>query len=368
MIKFIQRTGFIDNQILWKSVLKDLGDNGFKIISIDGAAQVGTTIPDALKSFVIEATATVDMLAVEQPWRIAVKVSAMSTEVFIATPNQISDIGDISKRTVLEMGTTRNIPDYMGAIGKPRPKTLISGATADDASVFFWYKGKSVGSSELDGTMQFDKTQNLKETDASAMPVSYTLSISDHGIAMHFAVEGYDGDGCRQAWLCVQRAVDSTGAVVISNKAPLFAIWSHNGGGDATSNVLQADGIQRMTVRESDIAAPSRPVSAVQHSADAFSVMNPLQQVPFAEDGKFDFRLPQGFNTHRHSYSYGIDMIGYASADVISNGIPIDVQVYGEVGVSAAAKKRRYRALSANSPNNTGMRLFMLEALDASAV
>lgn len=367
MIKFIQRTGFVSNQKMWKSILTDMKDNGFTVIAINKTAPIGAIIPDDMTSFVVEATVDVDTLAELQPWRIAVRLTPDSTEVYAATPSQIGDTGTLAKRGVLDIGTTKDIPDYMGAMGAPRPKVLPQGSTVEDAAVFFWHKGHKKGSTPLEGTMQHKPGQNLKDTDYTAMPITYSLSFSDHGVALHLAVEGYDNDGCRQAWFVIQRAVDSTGAVVIDNKAPLFAVWSPNGGGDLTPDTLQVDGIRRMTVRESDIAAPSRPVSAVQHTADAFAVMNPLQQVPFSEDGKFDFRLPQGFNTHRHSYSYGIDMVGYASADVISNGVPIDVQVYGEKKLEEVLK-RRYRALSANSPNNTGMRMFMLEALDASEV
>lgn len=367
MVKFIQRTGFVDNQKMWKSILTDMKANGFTLVTIDGAVPVLDTIPDALTTFVVEATATVDTLAATQPWRICVRLTPDSTEIYCATPSQITNEGMLAKRGVMDIGTVKDIPDYMGTMGYTRPKTLPSGGKLEDASEFFWHKGIKLGLAQLEGTMQHDPKQNLKDTDYSAMPFTYSISFTDHGVAFHQMMEGFDNDGCRQAWFVIQRAVDSTGKVVVDNKAPLFAVWSPNGGGDVTPDVLKVDGIRRMTIRESDVTAPSKPVSAVQHSADAFAVMNPLQQVPFSEDGKFDFRLPQGFNTHRHSYSYGIDMIGYASADVISNGVPIDVQVYGEMELEEI-KKRRYRALSANSPNNTGMRLFMLEALDATAV
>ena len=112
-------------------------------------------------------------------------------------------------------------------------------------------------------------------------------------------------------------------------------------------------------MRESDVNAPTQPVNAAVHSADATAVINPLQQVAFSENNQFDFRLPQGFNTQRYSYPYEMDMVGYASADVISNGTTIETQVYGETD-GDEPKLRKYKALSANSPKNTGMRLFIL--------
>lgn len=368
MSKFIQRTGYVDNKVMWKSIVADLVANGFKVIAYNGAAPIGSTVPEDFESFVLEATSTVDSLADVQPWRFAGKLTDISTELFAASPSQISDIGEISKRSTFEMGTTKDIPEYAGAIGYPRPKTLPQGLKKEDAAEFFWHKGKKSGYSLLEGTMVYTPEDTLESADLTANPMSYSLTTSDHGFALHISIEGRDADGCRQAWLCIQRPVDAAGVPVTEGKAPLFAIWSTQGGGNKDANTIRENGIRRMTIRESDVSAPAVPVSAVQHSADAFAVINPLQQVPFAEDGKFDFRLPQGFNTHRYSYSYGIDLIGYASADVISNGVPIDVQVYKEESSPDVPKKRRYRAISANSPNNTGMRLFMLEAMDASAV
>ena len=56
-------------------------------------------------------------------------------------------------------------------------------------------------------------------------------------------------------------------------------------------------------------------------------------------------------------------MIAYTSADVISAGTEIEIQVYGE------ETPRKYKALYSNGPNNTGMRpLILIEGggIDAS--
>ena len=146
-------------------------------------------------------------------------------------------------------------------------------------------------------------------------------------------------------------------------------MFSSNGGGCQEESayypgtyMLDIDGIKRFTVREADVNAPSNPVSAVIHSPDAFAVINPMQQVCLSETGRFDFRLPQGFNSHRHSYPYEIDMIGYGSADVISHHVDLDIQVYNEKNADQTPKLRSYRALNANGANNTGMRVFLLKS------
>lgn len=379
MGKFIKKSGYVNNQTMWKDIVTDLVENGFNMVSANGT--VGSSVPSvALNSFVLEASNAVDPLAGvsgTQRWRIAGQIAPMSTRLNVATPDQITDTGTVSKigQNVI---TQTAYPQYSGSIGKRRmtalPNTITQDADKNSAfETYFWHRGilnpsVSTGVPAYAGTMTYDDADldSLIFTDPSSTPMTYHLSISDHGVALHIYVEGSDDYGCRQAWLCIQRAINKDGSVVTDGKAPLFCMYSVNGGGSADSNTLIQDGIQRFTVREKDVNAPTKPVSAVQHSADAFAVINPLQQVAFSEDNKFDFRLPQGFNSHRYSYPYEIDMLGYASADVISNGVAIDVQVYNEMDntdpQNPVPKKRNYAALSANSPKNTGMRIFLLAA------
>lgn len=352
---FVQKNGFVHNQVMWKDIIGEMVKGGFKLVSANG--QVATELPSQpLTSAVLEAGPTVDPLNADQKWRLAVKLTADTTEVFAATPDQITDEGKIA---IIGTGGTTNSPYKIlaGCIGGKRELT----ATAEeDRNEFFWSRGKVVGQALIRGTMTFKEGDTLVGTDPQAVPFTYTLSISTHGVALHTQIEGMDNRGCRQAWFVIQRAIQADGTVVTAGKAPLFAMWSVNGGGSSDNQTLDVTGIMRRTVRESDVNTPTSSVSAVQHTPDATAVINPLQQVPFSEEGKFDFRLPQGFNTHRYSYPYELDMMGYASADVISNGVDIEVQVYGEED-AGQPKKRTYIALSANNPDNTGMRVFMLK-------
>ena len=390
---FIEKTGFTDNQSMWKSILSDLVANGFDLISSNGA--LGTTVPSTkLDSFVIKPKASVDPLIADQPWRIAVKCYPLSTRMYVGAPEQISDLGVLAKVSTLVLNGI-NKPNYAGAIGARYFGTQVSqDADKNDANeVCFWHRGidsdASTANTYYAGTMAFSGAANgsyaavnqtnpdsLIRADAAATPFTYSLSISDHGIALQVRVEGQDDAGCRNSWIVIQRAINSDGTVVTKGKAPLFCMFSVNGGGSpnndrpvnltstlVNSNPENSYSIMRFTVRESDVNAPTQPVSAAVHSPDATAVINPLQQVAFSENNQFDFRLPQGFNTQRYSYPYEMDMVGYASADVISNGTVIETQVYGETtgeGDAAVPKLRKYKALSANSPKNTGMRLFIL--------
>lgn len=363
-----EKQGFTDHQTMWADVVTTLKENGFTVVSINGSTGAGAIINSDLTKFVLQATTAVDPLADDQPWRLCGQLTEDGIQLFCASPAQIADDGTVAIVGVTGASATLRT-HYAGCLSGVYPE--LTTIPVEYKKDWFFHKGWVSGSQGWPGTAVYPSetrgsddlgneyndyvARSLANTDWSAMPLTYALAISDHGIAFHMSIEGRDNEGCRQAWFCIQRAINSDGSVVVTGKAPLFAIWSHNGGGHFTNAKLVKDGIRRMTVRESDVNAPSSPVSAVQHSPDAFAVINPLQQVAFSEEGQFDFRLPQGFNTHRHSYPYEIDMIGYASSDVISNRIPIDITVYNE---SAA---RTYAAMSANSPNNTGMRLFLLK-------
>lgn len=416
---FIKRPGFIDNQKMWASIFADLKANGFTAVSVDG--KEGAMIPPDITSvsaFVMDAGATVDPLSAEQPWRFCAKVTADSTQLYAATKNQITNLGEVSVLNVPNPSDTQNGGPFKvesGAIGTYVVSKGVTGSVAADLGRFFYQRGKldSAGKAVvLPGSMSFHeryriggyeesgnptvytvnakdfldveytgaiamrtfeddeldakrKSYNvsLKFADYAATPMTYALSISDHGIALATWVEGRDEDGCRFNWFVIQRAINKDGTVVTTGLAPLFCVFSSNGGGSESASFLDPRGIQRFTVREADMNAPSVPVSAVIHSADASAVINPLQQTCLSETGEYDFKLMQGLSTHRHSYAYEIDMIGYSSADVISHDTDLQVQVYNEVeAVGGAPKKRTYRALNANGPKNTGMRIYLLKS------
>lgn len=409
MGKFVERNGFISNRGLWTSIVTDMIANGFTLVSVDGEIASSIQAGKQITKVVLDASAAVDPLFESQPWRLCIEATDTYTKVNAATEEQISDAGEIT--TIghrLVDGTSALIKS--GAIGtyqtgaKGSEKAAFATLPIAERDTFFYHKGKVDASlnNVLYGSMTFplvnkipkplkvnvteypyeypspaDLTQEelldprigtLAATDAAAMPFSYVLSISSHGIALSTWIESRDDEGCRFNWFVIQRAINSDGTVVTTGKAPLFAMFSSNGGGTREESLYypgsygpDASGIQRFTVRESDINAPSLPVSASSHSSDAFAVINPMQQVCLGETGMFDFRLPQGFNSHRHSYVYEIDMIGYASADIISHRTDLSIQVYNETD-GANPVKRTYRALNANGAKNTGMRLFMLKS------
>lgn len=364
---FVTKAGFTSQKKLWAAIAKELVESGaMSIVTVDGAS--AASIPEEIASVVLSATNSVDPLVTDQPWRLCMKVTEDAVRLYAATPTQIQDDGTVSVGSRIPIGSINDpeyyVPEYSGTIGNYRPKQSSSPVTpVVEQDTFFFYRGRRPSLRGEDkgcmGSMQFANDGGpvrLIEADYAATPFTFTLTISDHGFAVHTFVEGQDDRGCRQNWFCIQRAINQDGTVVTSGRAPLFCIYSVSGGGSLDANTVWAEGIQRFTVREADINTPTTPASAVVHTPDAFAVMNPIQQVPFNENGRYDFRLPAGFNTQRYSYPYEIDLIGFGSADTSTNRIPVKVNVYKE------AEDRTYRAVSANSPKNTGMRLFLLEA------
>ena len=117
----VKRTGFIDNQKMWASIFTDMKANGFTAVSVDG--KEGAMIPadvTTLSTFVMDAGATVDPLAVAQPWRFCAKVTADSTQLYAATKNQITNLGEVSVLNI-----PRPILMMMAARSKLNPVLLV---------------------------------------------------------------------------------------------------------------------------------------------------------------------------------------------------------------------------------------------------
>lgn len=375
---FKQATGFDDQRKLYRAIAQDLVKGGMALISVNGdnTQTDPANIPEDVATLVLAATPVMDPVADDQPWRLCFKLTKDTVRAYAATPLQILDDGTVSvsgKSTISGPNTpgqptaSAAFPFYSGTIGNYRPDVAGTGTTDEDIAqrdTYFYHRGLiNKGETLAKGSMQFavdPNPANLFLADQSATPFSYAVSVSAHGIAVVTNVEAQDDLGCRQNWFCIQRAINPDGSVVVTGKAPLFCLYSCYGGGSADANTVVPSGIMRFTVREADLNAPAPATSAVAHTPDSNAVMNPIQQVTFNENNRYDFRFPAGLNTHRHSYPYEIDMIGYGSADVSSQRIGIEVQVYGEVK-DGQPVLRKYRAQAANSPRNTGMRLFLLE-------
>lgn len=95
-------------------------------------------------------------------------------------------------------------------------------------------------------------------------------------------------------------------------------------------------------------------VLADRHSPDSHAIFNSNEQVALTEDKTYLLSFPHNLTTPRFRYTEELDMIGTTSSDVVMSGQDIQITTYGETG------PRTYRALPANGPLNTGLRMAVI--------
>lgn len=330
----VEKNNFISLETLASDLSTELLNNGFQVISVNGQ-NTDLSIAPQIQQILFKATTAVDPLAddADQPWHIYIVADDENDtlDFYVCTPTNI-------------------IFDESGGLA-----VAISGGNGGNtiARSGFLFKNSQVTTSGTENHFFSYEQWGFQNNDEEAVPLSYQLSITDHGVAFCLWAEAYDRTGNKFGWWVVQRMVDSnTGATILGEKSPLFCVFSHDGGGGTDLNVPEVDGILKFVVRESDINTPTFPVSAVKDTADSARIINSVQQTSIFEDGKFIINFPRSLNTQRYSYPFELDMIAYASADVTSQYAEHEVTVYGE------AQPRRYKALQANHENNKGMRIY----------
>lgn len=330
----VEKNNFISFETLLSDLASDMLSNGFQIISIN-RQNSDLSVPAKVQDVLFKATTLVDPLAADadQPWHIYIVASDENDflDFYVCTPTNIifNETGGV---TVAKNGGSTNSTSRCG----------------------FLFKNNQTESGSNSNHVFSYSQWGFQNSDEEAVPLSYQLSITDHGVAFCLWAEAYDNTGNKFGWFVVQRMVDSnTGAIVLAEKSPLFCVFSHNGGGGSDLNVPEVDGILKFIVRESDVNTPTFPVSAVKDTADSARIINSIQQTSIFEDGKFIINFPRSLNTQRYSYPFELDMLAYASADVTSQFAEHEVTVYGE------AQARKYKAMQANHANNKGMRIYL---------
>jgi hypothetical protein len=189
-----------------------------------------------------------------------------------------------------------------------------------------------------------NRIKRIGTSNPEAFPMTYRLVISNRGVWLGIWEEATTQEGSRYFnWVLVQRPVDRvTGATVVDGKAPVFCVNAVGGK------------FWKFVVREMDIMRPSARIQADLDTEDSEAILNSANQVSLSEDGKYIITFPSRLNTSRYRYPHELDMIASTSADVVSQNTDVDITVYGE------STARKYKALHANGPANTGMRLMVL--------
>jgi hypothetical protein len=305
-----------------------------------------------------------------QPWRMAFEVlendkqpevGPQAVVVYAATEIQLQDNGNISNIFLANtVGTTTSyiIRDRSGIMGG---LPSVTGAKL----------------APTDPTQGFLNRADRVSTDPAAYPFNYALTMTDRGIfwgvwegtwstMQKTKSVGANGDSFFN-WLLIQRPVNrNTGKVLTKGRAPVFCInsvgyryWKfivreedvlHPTIGDP-NNKRQRWNFGNASIISEDV--PFR-VPADANTQDSFAILNTSNQVALTEDSKYLVSFLHNLSTPRFRYSEELDMIGQTSADVCMAGTDISITAYNEAG------SRSYRALPANNPYNTGLRIAVL--------
>lgn len=356
----VERSGFVDAPTLIGNIIVDMINNGF--------TQIFPSVPFNLATVsnsyivILEAGPDLDPLNAvaipevdRQPWRVAFRVTNPQLAwMSVATPLQLSDDGVISLDRIMGFDAPIYI-NYAGNVGAMVANRFPNGSFADDnlnsagvysnqADVDETNKGLVNRPRRITGNQNGVAT-NPAADGSAGYPMSYRMSLSDRGMWLGIWEDANTTETARSFnWVLVQRPVDrNTGDTLITGKAPVFCVNSIGGQ------------MWQFTVRESDILRPGAIRSADSNTPDSEGIINSQTQVSLSEDGKYIVTFPSRLNTSRYRYPHELDMIGITSSDVVSQQSDVPLTVYGET------TPRVYKAMQANGPDNTGMRVLVLK-------
>lgn len=328
----IQRNGFTRVPELMYAVIADLTANGFdmKFPSSPLQAPIEGQTYAGFKA-TLEATDEADPLAASQPWRIHFDCQTWTGGqiggVYAASPVQLPNDGTVATLDKTDGSTTSSKigAGMLNMLGK-MPTTITQNTSYTDT--FFIARQDRVPD----------------QATANAYPMSYRLSITEYGVGLAVWDNATDEDAIPfHSWFVIQRPVDhATGAPLIAGHCPVFCAFGMK------SKVF------KFVVREEDVLKPSIPVDATIDTEDSNRIINNVNQVAIRENGKYLLQFPNGLNTARYAYTEELDMLAFTSADVVSQFSDVKLQPYGE------GTPRNYKALSANQPYNTGMRVLLV--------
>lgn len=322
MNKFFQRGGLTSLGAILTAMHEDLKAAGFTSLLPAGVAPLTLTAGKGL--FVMDSSAVCNPLHATQPWRIRVEVTLNdSMSVVIASPKQITETGVVFNFPSLTENDQR--PAVMGHLGE-----LFVPDMKKAGNVFI-----SRGTTDTHGDSYLNNT---------GITYGYTLSVAKHGVA--FCVWENSTEALPVfSTFCVQVPVNKdTGVPLADMKSPIFVVYNC----DNTP-------FKKFVISESDVTTPTKSVLAGKDSVNSAAILNEEEQVAVKLDNKYLVTFPNRVNTERFAYSEELDLIAYTSADVIGEDTVLPITVYGE------AEPRLYRALKATGPNNTKMRLLVLQ-------
>ena len=320
MIQSYSKSNIVSLKDMWFKIATDLVASGAMLpetVYYDSGSGVpnysspSSTISASALLYVFKPTLDMDVNADTQPWRLVIKLDELSYSIWVVTPTQIVI-------TPTSFSISRMSISPLRESGRFSKDNLVDDTNKAQTSFFSRDPEDSLWS-----CMQLNE-------DASLIPLSYLLTTGDHGLVLATWAEGQDKAGDCFNWFVIQRSVDSNGATIDTTLDPLFCAFSPKGGGGLDVNTIDPHGIMKFVVREKDINMPTAVKSAVVPTADSAAWFNPIQQVSTSENGKFIVSFPRGVNTQRYRYDTEIDMVAFASADVIAQSTTVPITLYGQ--------------------------------------
>lgn len=315
------------------TLLKDLANQLVKDLATVMTTKFPNSVDDSTVLATFESSLSLDPLAASQAWRLRVECDPDKDHLmlFVGTNLQLADDGTVS---IMDNGFTQS-----GELGE-HP---VLGSGPGDQNIYFFNRA------------QYQLTQK------QSYPMNYRLVMTNRGLSLFIWETNLEEQAVNYSWVVIQRPTNNVdGTVLKTGKCPVFCLFAIRREAHAYGNnigdlyaTVNTDIINRLVVREADVIRPSLQVVADADSDDSFRSINICQQVSITEDGKYVLTFPNGLHTKRYCYpNYELDLIAYSSADVVSESSLAAITAYGE------ATPRHYRAMIANKPRNTGMRIY----------
>lgn len=244
---------------------------------------------------------------------------------------------------------------------------------------------------------------------APSYPMSYFLTVADHGIAFAVRDQASSTESDDNAWVVVQRHVDSvTGEPdFTSNTQPVHCIyqtseppvlWSdygiyftdreidkrqssigYQGLYDRSGNYvtdfyvnpviaeelaafdMEGQGrFRRFVVREKDTLKPwDRHVFAGLNEIDSHSVINPLEQLSLNDDGQLVIQFPNRIGSQRYLFTgKEIDLIAFCDGGSVGQDTLVSSDRFSDTGLTN--KTRTYKGMMSTQSYGNGMRVLLL--------
>lgn len=328
----VQRAGFTRVPELFYAIVSDLIANGFAMKFPTSALQAPVANTKYLPFKVtLEATDKADPLAATQPWRIQFDCATVASDqignVYIASPIQLPNDGTVAQVDVNDGSTVATqLPAGMLNVTGAYPAALNPLVNYSDVCFI-------------------DRRTRMKtELNALAYPMTYRLTITDHGVALAIWEDATEDDKTIQfSWFVAQRPVNHlTGIPLMTGHCPMFCIYG------------MKSMVHKFVVRESDVLKPSISLPADVDTEDSAAIINTKNQVSITENNRYVMAFPNGLNTARYMYTEELDMLAYTSADVVSQYSDVPITAYGE------STARKYKAMHSTGQYGTGMRVLIL--------